>query len=296
MRCCWSCRRGLSHPAGMAGAWRALANRIAAPALSGKASAGRWTPTRGQLPARRARRVPSPHLADQGAGGGPGSSWRSSPGGDQGLSRQSEGEPGIGWSSAIWWSTSAPARTPPVRSASPATPSSNLDGGGDIRHHTISPTPTATCPRMTRACRWPSPRWKAPSICAPPAPSARRGWTTPAAVGQGVPDHAFLLNNRILSLLMSRLWVQSAMGRLGDLGDGKLAMAVYQPALPAVLQRQLADRHTGSSGPTLPGLRRLLPGGPAIADSLNRPALGDPLVAAGAALSPPDPYRFIPAP
>ena len=87
-------------------------------------------------------------------------------------------------------------------------------------------TPTATCPRMTRAL---------PLAIAPvEGPFDSR----PRPIGQAWLDHPssswprgtithFCSTTAILSLLMSRLVGQPAMGRPGDPGMGKLAMAVY---------------------------------------------------------------------
>ena len=170
----------------------------------------------GQLPARRARRVPSPHLADQGAGGGQGQAGAPLPGGDQGFPGNLRVSLEYRLGSAIWWSTSAPARgRPQPGQASPATPTSTWMAVATSATTPSASTPTATCPRMTsRACRWPSPRWKGPFDQARPAPSARRGWTTPAAVGQGY-DHAFLLNNSDFEPADEPFGVQPAMGRPG---------------------------------------------------------------------------------
>ena len=189
-------RRGLPSPSRYGwGLWRgALPTASAAPALSGKASAGRWTPTRGQLPARRARRVPSPHLADQGAGGGQGQAGAPLPGGDQGFPgnlrvsleyRLEQCDLVVDFCA----STDAPS---PVSLTSHAY--FNLDGGGDIRHHTISLDADRYLPTDDQSLPLAIAPVEGPFDLRAPAPSARRGWTTPAAVGQGY-DHAFLLNN-----------------------------------------------------------------------------------------------------
>lgn len=172
----------------------------------------------------------------------------------------------------------------------------NLDGGGDIRHHTISldadrylPTDDQSLPLAIAPVEGPF------NLRARPIGQA---WLDhpQQQLAKGY-DHAFLLNNSDFEPADEPFGrVQPAMGRPGDLGDGKLTMEVYtnQPSLQFYSGNWLTGTPDRQGRPYRDYDGFCL--GPAIAHSPNRPALGDPWLLPGQRYRHQTRYRFIPAP
>ncbi|MFQ2740050.1 galactose-1-epimerase [Aeromonas caviae] len=174
----------------------------------------------------------------------------------------------------------------------------NLDGGGDIRHHTISLDADRYLPTDDQSLPLAIAPVEGPFDLRAPRPIGQAWLDHPQQQLAKGYDHAFLLNNSDFEPVdepfggSNQPWAARVIS-----GDGKLAMAVYtnQPSLQFYSGNWLTGTPDRQGRPyrDYDGFcleAQQLP------DSPNRPALGDPWLLPGQRYRHQTRYRFIPAP